>query len=127
VFVVSRKVYVVSKDGQLLHPCSREKADALVAKGHAERIDDEVIVLIMTRHEKARIRKAVLRRDGYTCYYCGKKLDDETATVDHIIPRSKLGSSFASNLVCSCQECNLKKGNRMPESTILPKGDADID
>lgn len=112
---LSKSITVVSKTGRLLYPCSREKAEKLVDKEHAEWLSDRSIVLIMTKHEKQRIRNEVLERDDYICQYCGAELDEETATVDHVIPKSKGGSSYPDNMVCSCQQCNLEKGNMMPE------------
>lgn len=108
-------ITVVSKIGRLLYPCSRKKAKKLVDKDHAEWLDERSIVLIMTKSEKQKIRNEVLDRDNYICQYCGEKLDEETATVDHVIPKSKGGSSYPENMVCSCQECNLEKGNMMPK------------
>jgi 5-methylcytosine-specific restriction endonuclease McrA len=57
-------------------------------------------------------RKNILKRDNYSCQYCGIDLCDKTATIDHIIPRSKGGSNTWVNLVAACKDCNLFKGNR---------------
>ena len=48
----------------------------------------------------------VLRRDGYVCHYCG----GEATTGDHVIPIVKGGVDEESNMVASCQPCNLSKG-----------------
>jgi len=52
----------------------------------------------------------VLRRDGYTCVYCGKTGKDCNLEIDHRIPHSKGGDNHISNLFTSCQDCNRKKG-----------------
>lgn len=62
-------------------------------------------------------RRGVFNRDSWRCVYCGKSLDRETATIDHVIPLetcSKMGipASVWSNTVCSCAKCNLRKTNR---------------
>ena len=57
-------------------------------------------------------RAFVLRRDNYTCVYCGTK---EKIGLDHIVPRSKGGSDTPDNLVAACFPCNRKKGARTPE------------
>lgn len=62
-------------------------------------------------------RRGVFNRDSWTCVYCGKKLDRETATVDHIIPRetcAKTGiqASTWGNTCASCPQCNRRKANR---------------
>ena len=41
------------------------------------------------------------------CAYCGYK---ENLTIDHVVPRSKGGGDFATNVICSCKSCNNAKG-----------------
>lgn len=53
----------------------------------------------------------VKKRDGMTCYHCRKI--DENGHCDHLIPLSKGGTDSIDNLVWSCKECNLKKGNKI--------------
>lgn len=55
--------------------------------------------------------KGILRRDEYTCQYCG----DPGNTIDHITPVCQGGKSIWMNLVCACRACNQKKGGRTPE------------
>lgn len=57
-------------------------------------------------------RRAVLRRDGYACFYCGA---ENSFQCDHVVPRSKGGRSVAENLVASCKTCNSSKKDRTPE------------
>ena len=54
------------------------------------------------------LRKAILKRDDYTCSYCGQ----EATTVDHIIPISKGGVDHESNLTSACTTCNYGKKDR---------------
>lgn len=58
-------------------------------------------------------RRNIIRRDGGTCQYCGTS--SGVMTVDHVIPRLRGGSDNWENLVCACDRCNNKKGNRTPE------------
>jgi hypothetical protein len=51
-------------------------------------------------------RERVLRRDNYTCMYCGQ----EATQVDHIIPRKRGGGHDLDNLVACCAPCNSRKG-----------------
>ncbi len=60
-------------------------------------------------------RRNVLLRDDNTCQYCGKKFDPKLLTCDHIIPRSRGGTTEWSNIVTCCIYCNLKKGDKLPE------------
>lgn len=65
-----------------------------------------------------RFRKHVLfNRDGWSCQYCGTKLDWHSVTVDHIVPRSKGGGTSWKNCVAACKRCNMKKGNRALSET----------
>lgn len=58
-----------------------------------------------------RARFEVLKRDAFTCQYCGKMPPDVTLHIDHIKPVSKGGSNGMLNLVTSCVDCNLGKSN----------------
>lgn len=64
-------------------------------------------------------RKNIFKRDNYVCQYCGIQLCDKTATIDHVVPRSKGGSSTWVNMVASCKDCNLSKGNRTPKEAKM--------
>jgi 5-methylcytosine-specific restriction endonuclease McrA len=70
----------------------------------------------LVRRGPARVplnRRNVLRRDRYTCQYCGRQGGE--LTVDHVLPKSRGGRSTWENLVAACRACNLKKGDRTPE------------
>jgi 5-methylcytosine-specific restriction endonuclease McrA len=57
----------------------------------------------------------VFLRDVFACQYCGERLPTHELTFDHIVPRSRGGKTTWENVVTACAECNLRKGNRMPE------------
>ena len=61
-------------------------------------------------------RRGILKRDNYTCIYCGKskELHKSEFTVDHILPISQGGKDTWSNTACSCWKCNNRKANRTP-------------
>jgi len=54
-------------------------------------------------------RRGVLRRDSFTCAYCGKAAN----TIDHVIPRSRGGQNTWENLVAACLHCNSRKADKM--------------
>jgi hypothetical protein len=56
--------------------------------------------------------KAVHKRDGSACRYCGSS---SRLTIDHVHPRKQGGSDDAANLAVACRSCNSKKGGRTPE------------
>lgn len=69
------------------------------------------------RRNVAWTRVNVLRRDHYTCQFCGHKLPTHEATIDHIIPVSqckKLGVNPNTwmNTVACCRKCQQRKGNK---------------
>lgn len=62
-------------------------------------------------HRRKITRRAVFARDDWTCQYCGSHAQ---LTVDHVIPRSKGGSSSWENIVAACAPCNRRKGSELP-------------
>lgn len=61
-----------------------------------------------------RVRKLywLARRDGLRCRYCGSGLCPCQATIDHLTPTSRGGSSTPANLGLACLSCNARKGAR---------------
>jgi 5-methylcytosine-specific restriction endonuclease McrA len=55
-------------------------------------------------------KREILRRDNYTCQYCGQHVT--YLTVDHVIPRHLGGEHVWTNLVAACPHCNHRKGGR---------------
>ena len=56
-------------------------------------------------------RFRVFLRDRFTCVYCGRKPPDVQLQIDHVIPKARGGDNTAQNLVTSCRECNIGKGD----------------
>jgi 5-methylcytosine-specific restriction endonuclease McrA len=48
-------------------------------------------------------------RDAFCCQYCAAKGD---LTFDHVVPRSRGGTTTWENVVAACSPCNLRKGSR---------------
>ncbi len=78
-----------------------------------------VVVLVAYEHlPKARVRFSrfnIYARDDSTCQYCGRRFSRSELNLDHVVPRSRGGSTNWENVVCSCVPCNLRKGGRTPE------------
>ena len=66
------------------------------------------------------VRSYVFHRDGRKCAYCGTARA-ERYELDHIVPKSRGGTDRVSNLVVSCQECNVAKGNMSVEQFLAGK------
>ncbi len=58
---------------------------------------------------KRRVRRKMLQVWPWCCW-CGKKLDEATATIEHIIPHAKGGSHHKTNLTLACEPCNSHRG-----------------
>ena len=58
-------------------------------------------------------KEKVLAKTACKCGRCGKKLEIQEATIDHIIPLNKGGLNDEFNLVGLCIDCNGSKSNFM--------------
>jgi hypothetical protein len=66
-------------------------------------------------------KEAIFKRDGYRCHLCKRTCDpfgklnvvaSNVASIDHIIPQSKGGGHYPSNLITACISCNKGRGNK---------------
>lgn len=132
------RVLVLNSTYEPINVCTTRRAIVLILKGlarteeryerlyHSARASlpmPSVIRLMEYKHipfeRKSLSRKNILLRDHYTCQYCGKVLNPAELTLDHVIPRSKGGSSNWDNLVACCKRCNNHKGNKFPEEANM--------
>ncbi len=66
-----------------------------------------------------RLRYEVLRRDNYTCRYCGASAPWVLLEIDHVLPRSEGGTDAPGNLQVLCADCNAGKSATMPERWLI--------
>ena len=59
-----------------------------------------------------RVRFEVFKRDSFKCQYCGATAPEVVLHVDHIKALANGGTDDITNLVTSCDSCNLGKGAR---------------
>jgi 5-methylcytosine-specific restriction endonuclease McrA len=131
------RVLVLNASYEPLNVCSVRRAHVLVWKGKAEVLESHgeplrtststftrphVIRLVtyvrVPRGATKRISRRVLfARDGWKCVYCGS--EGHRLTLDHVIPRSRGGTSVWENVVTSCAPCNHRKGDRLLEETSM--------
>lgn len=64
-------------------------------------------------------RRNLLARDGHRCQYCGQALPIHQLSLDHVVPRSRGGTTTWENVVASCLNCNTKKGGRTPQEARM--------
>lgn len=71
--------------------------------------------LIPRKEAKLRFRDQILLRWDYKCAYCDEPLG-RSATLDHVVPKVKGGTTEKRNLVACCLACNsLKSGQDWQE------------
>ena len=58
-------------------------------------------------------RQAITRRDGCTCYMCGRRIGKRELVIDHIVPLARGGPHCESNLRVACRLCNARKGDKL--------------
>jgi len=57
-------------------------------------------------------RDKLLKAQGNKCFYCKTPLTRKTATMDHVVPKSKTKYHSTENCVVACANCNSKKSNK---------------
>jgi hypothetical protein len=60
-------------------------------------------------------RVRVAERYGWRCWWCSQRIRERmgwqnSATIEHLVPRSQGGSNEIWNLVAACHRCNLARG-----------------
>lgn len=89
-------------------------------------------VIIATDYNKIVMKKprlsrdSIYFRDGGRCIYTGKKLSKNSATIEHIIPKSRWKEKGMAgspdnwlNVALCDKQINFKKGNKTPEEAGL--------
>jgi len=76
----------------------------------------------MARWIRNDTRLAIYLRDGMSCCYCGRSVEEQGVelSLDHLKPRSKGGENDPTNLITCCRVCNSARGNR-PVKTFAAK------
>ena len=129
-------VLVLNANFEPIHVCNTRRAIGLILNGKASLVLNgrgeiktvsrnfprpSIIRLEMMIHRPrptVRLTKReVLRRDEYTCQYCG--LHTIHLTIDHVIPRRLGGRHTWENLVAACPACNHRKGGRTIEQAQM--------
>lgn len=98
------------------------EADAVNTIQRRIRVPRVVVLTAFEKVPKTRVRFSrinIYTRDQDTCQYCARQLRRSELNLDHVKPRSQGGTTCWENVVCSCIECNLRKGGRTPEQAHM--------
>jgi hypothetical protein len=90
--------------------------------GRAIRIPRVIALQTYDRIPRKHIRFSrinIFLRDKNTCQYCGRRFPKSELNIDHVIPRSRGGKTEWDNVVCSCFDCNRRKGGQTPGEAIM--------
>lgn len=60
----------------------------------------------------SKFKSKIFERDGNKCFYSGKEMLEEEATIEHLIPLSRGGKNNIDNLVLCLAEENQKMANK---------------
>ena len=60
-----------------------------------------------------------LNLTGESCFICGVRIENETPSIDHLIPWSYIYNDDLWNLVYTHKSCNSSKSNRLVEETDI--------
>ena len=80
------------------------------------------LLLKMVKRPKTSVkfsRQNIYARDRYKCQYCGNQYPTEELTYDHVMPKSRGGTTEWENIVTCCIDCNRKKGGRIPSEASM--------
>ena len=130
--ILNEPVLILNVNYEPLHVCNTKRALALIFSGKAEIVlngrgtirsaSDEfdlpsiIKLQYMVHRPRPRVslsKREILRRDNYTCQYCGRR--SHHLTIDHVVPRHMGGDHSWTNLAAACSACNRRKGGRTPE------------
>ncbi len=86
------------------------------------RVPRVIVLVAFDRVPKRHVRFSrinIFARDNFQCQYCGRRPTRSELNLDHVVPRALGGRSTWENVVCSCVECNRRKGGRTPEQARI--------
>jgi 5-methylcytosine-specific restriction endonuclease McrA len=95
----------------------RANDEAVGLVGRTIRVPRVVVLTAYDRVPRRSVRfsrRNIFLRDRNTCQYCGRTFPTSELNLDHVVPRSRGGTTSWENIVCSCVRCNRRKGGALP-------------
>ncbi len=96
--------------------------DAIGIVGGVLRVPRVILLAAFDRVPRRHVRFSrtnIYARDRNTCQYCGRCYARSQLNLDHVVPRAQGGRSTWENVVCSCVDCNRRKGGRTPNQAAM--------
>lgn len=108
-----KTIAVLDPRNVYLSHCTWERALRMLQSGKAVRLNATTIRLTQKKKERQEFKHRIIEDSHRICYICGRQIPrNETATIDHVIPRSRDGrADIFSNMRCCCTRCNTDKAN----------------
>lgn len=108
-----KTIAVLDPKNVYLSHCTWERALGMLKSGRAVRLNATTVRLTQTKKERQDFKHRIIEDSRRICYICGRRIPyNETATIDHVIPRSRDGrADIFSNMRCCCTRCNNDKSN----------------
>src|SRR3954471_6797424 len=101
---------------------AHEHDDTIGLVGRAIRVPRVILLIEYDRLPRRRVRFSrhnIYLRDRNTCQYCNIVFSKTDLNLDHVVPRAQNGRTTWENVVCSCINCNRKKGGRTPDEASM--------
>ena len=79
------------------------------------------LIALTPKNARREFRQQIFKDWNWQCAYCSKQLNENTATIDHIVPKYKGGHNVRSNMCCCCSQCNRDKASTLIEDWYTEK------
>jgi hypothetical protein len=102
------KILERSHKGMLVAIVLPENIPGLIKSEESFEVDIESLDFYKDR----RLLPSILEREGYRCFYSGKKITAENCYLDHVVASSTRGDNSYKNIVASSYDANSMKNNK---------------
>lgn len=79
---------------------------------------ESIVLDVLDFYNDRRLMPSILEREGYRCFYTGKKISEDNCYLDHLVAQSEGGDNSYRNIVASSFEANSMK-NAMPVDDFI--------
>jgi len=82
------------------------------------KIEKDIDIEELDFYNDKRLLPAILKREQYRCFYTGKKIDESSCYLDHVISQSVGGNNNYKNIVASCYDANSLKQDKATDDFL---------